>query len=201
MSMRAIFDRATAWLRPVWRRIVPSLLPVALVLSAASPIAAQSAAGEVQHGRITARAVSPIPARLTLKPITAPIRSLEPTRPSAEPGNREVVVQNNRDVPVRVYVDARPFERLIGTVDPMRTARLSVPSRLVRDQEGAKLILEPIGGFPRVVQAPLSEQTDQLALLIPSTPEYEMEMAVLAERLAMSEAGDRAAATEVEQQL
>ena len=51
---------------------------------------------------------------------------------SMTPRGGQIVVQNNREQPVRVYLDTRPFERRIGEVQPFETAEIPLPERALR---------------------------------------------------------------------
>ena len=85
-------------------------------------------------------------------------------RPMTE--DPQVTVQNNRDEPLTVYLDALPFERRIGEVEPMSTATLSLPKWMVRG-ERVKLLLVAPGELPLQAEAMVTEDAPRLAVLIP----------------------------------
>jgi hypothetical protein len=60
-------------------------------------------------------------------------------------GKSELIIQNNRTVPVTVYLESAPFERELGRVEAMRSASFSVPEHLLREGETIDLLISPRG--------------------------------------------------------
>ncbi len=58
-----------------------------------------------------------------------------------------VVVQNNRALPVRVYLEIGNQEVKLGSVDAMGVATLVVPRWLVQSGEEVNIFVQPKNGF------------------------------------------------------
>ena len=93
----------------------------------------------------------------------------------------ELVVQNNRTVPVTVYLDTDPIEQKLGTVEALRTASFALPTKALRSDR-IKLYLHPKGQLPLQAMGWISGKSDQFALLVP--PGQGQELAVPAPVLA-----------------
>jgi hypothetical protein len=81
-----------------------------------------------------------------------------------------VTVQNNRDEQVTVYVDMLPFERTLGTLEPMQTATFALPEAAVRNHDSVRLLIEPEGGLLLQAEAmvnPRHEDVQHFALMMP----------------------------------
>jgi hypothetical protein len=84
-------------------------------------------------------------------------------------GSGELVIQNNREVPVTVYLDAVPLERELGTVEPMRSATFSIPEHMMREGEMVELLLTPRGQLALQARVLVSEEDTQMGLVVPPT--------------------------------
>lgn len=71
--------------------------------------------------------------------------------------NGQLTVQNNRDVPVTVYLEGMPVEKRLGTIEPMRTATFDLPSWALRRPGPVKLFIHPKGQFPLEARVRLGE--------------------------------------------
>ena len=78
-----------------------------------------------------------------------------------------VTVQNNRDKEVTVYLDSRPFETKLGTVEPMHAATFSLPKWVVRGEERVRILLKPRGDNTLEATGVVSRHGARLALMIP----------------------------------
>jgi hypothetical protein len=114
---------------------------------------------------------------LGLTSIGAPLGA-QSTYPLAD--DYTVTVQNNRDEPVTVYLDAYPFERKLGRVEALRSATFALPEWSVRGEERVRLLIQPRGDHTLEAVAMLPDDGERLALMIPSEDDIE----VTTERLA-----------------
>jgi hypothetical protein len=91
-------------------------------------------------------------------------------------GKSELIIQNNRSVPVTIYLESGPFERQLGRVEAMRSASFSVPEHLLREGETIDLLIEPRGQLALKAKAFVSDDVTQLGLVVPATPNQERRM-------------------------
>jgi hypothetical protein len=86
-------------------------------------------------GLATLASVAPAQGTQQLPPTVAPDSSYDNT----------VTVQNDRKVPVTVYMDYGPFDRRLGTVPGLRTATLPLPKWAVEGRDRIQLFVHPEG--------------------------------------------------------
>jgi len=67
------------------------------------------------------------------------------TIPNPGEGTTTVTVQNNRAVPVTVFVERGDFDTRIGTVPPNQELTLLVPEWLAREKPSAEIFVHPEG--------------------------------------------------------
>jgi hypothetical protein len=80
-----------------------------------------------------------------------------------------VTVQNDRKVPVTVYMDWGPFDRRLGTVGPLGTATLPLPAWAVAARERIQLFAHPEGQVDDLATEELSLQPPaRLGMIVPS---------------------------------
>jgi hypothetical protein len=82
-----------------------------------------------------------------------------------------VTVQNNRDEEIIVYVDAIPFERVLGTVEAMSTGTFELPEGAWMGRERVKLLIQPEGKLPLQTEVMVRDEAPQLALVVPDDGE------------------------------
>jgi hypothetical protein len=78
-----------------------------------------------------------------------------------------VTVQNNRDVPVTVYVDHAPLEVRIGTVAPMQIASLPLPEGDAVAGREVRFYLHPSRGPDLKAEAFIAHPGARIGLMIP----------------------------------
>src|SRR5688500_344481 len=113
------------------------------------------------------RIVPVLTAALALLGAGAPVSAQSTYRSSDE---AELLVQNNRSVPVTVYLEGPLFERELGKVEPMRSATFSVPK--LREGEMVELLIQPRGQIALKGRAFMTDEA-LLGLVIPATPGQE----------------------------
>lgn len=86
--------------------------------------------------------------------------------PSGRAGET-VLVQNNRSVPVVVYLEEGDFDTRLGTVSPMREAHLSLPRRLGRDDDVRIVVHPEVGRDLESGDIAPPGSARQLAVLVP----------------------------------
>lgn len=83
-----------------------------------------------------------------------------------------VTVQNNRSVPVTIYLDWGSFDRRLGVVPALQTATLSLPVWAVTGRESVRLLAHPADGWGDLQSTELSlNPPARLVMLIPTTAE------------------------------
>lgn len=90
----------------------------------------------------------------------------------------EVMVQNNRDVPVTVYLEHQPLDLNIGTVEAMDIGTLSLPDWAVRNQDHVKLIVQPEGQLPLQADALIRSNGARFALMVPSSKGQKLDLSM-----------------------
>ena len=86
-------------------------------------------------------------------------------------GTPEVSIQNNRRVPVTVYLESNPIDLKLGTVDPLSVSTLRIPEWAFKDPEkSVSFFIQPTGQLPLQADAQLHAGS-RLALLIPDGSE------------------------------
>lgn len=71
--------------------------------------------------------------------------SAQAPKKTAESG-ADIAVQNNRKVPVTVYLDQGDFDLRLGEVGALNTSTLKLPTWLVRDQRDIQIFVHPEDG-------------------------------------------------------
>lgn len=79
-----------------------------------------------------------------------------------------VMVQNNRDVPVDVYLDRTPFETWLGTVGPTQIGTLDIPAWQLRDLDHVRLLVTPEGQSTLAADASSDGRGPAIALVVPA---------------------------------
>ena len=79
-----------------------------------------------------------------------------------------VEVQNNRKVPVTVYLEYGVFDRRIGEVPPMQTATLPIP-KFAPNQASVQLFVHPEGERDLETQNLSVKPGEKLAMIVPAT--------------------------------
>jgi len=95
-----------------------------------------------------------------------------PQRPqssaTADTSVNAVTVQNDRKVPVTVYMDWGAFDRRLGTVPPFQTATLPLPAWAVDGRETVRLFVHPEGDAEDLATEELSLQPPgRLGVIVP----------------------------------
>ena len=70
-----------------------------------------------------------------------------PAAADSAPRANTVTVQNDRKVPVTVYLDYGPFDRRLGVVAPLRTQVLALPAWAARGRTSVQLVAHPEGAW------------------------------------------------------
>jgi hypothetical protein len=100
----------------------------------------------------------------------AAAQSAQPVHDTAPPDTsaNAVTVQNDRKVPVTIYMDWGPFDRRLGIVPPLQTATLPLPAWAVRDHETIRLFAHPEGDPDDLAteEFPL-ESPGRIAMMVP----------------------------------
>jgi hypothetical protein len=78
-----------------------------------------------------------------------------------------VEVQNNRTVPVTVFVDRGEFDVRLGTVAPLQTATLGIPKWLATENSEVRIYLHPEGAFDLETQTFAVHPGTQIGLVVP----------------------------------
>jgi hypothetical protein len=117
--------------------------------------------------------LSLVTAALALVGASAPVHAQ-----SAYPVGDEtqLVVQNNREVPVTVYLEAAPFERELGKVEAMRTATFDLPDGMQREGKVVEVLVQPRGQLALSAKAMMSDDGSVLGLVVPATHGQEKRM-------------------------
>ena len=90
-----------------------------------------------------------------------------PTVTTQTPVNT-VKVENERKMPVTVYMDYGQFDRRLGKVPALKTATLPLPSWAVRGQDCVHLFVHPEGGMDDLATQDFSLQPPaQLTMVVP----------------------------------
>jgi hypothetical protein len=98
----------------------------------------------------------------------APIVPL-PKTSVTNPGDDSVTVQNDRKVPVTVYLEYGVFDRRLGIVPALHTATLALPSWAVNGRETVQLFVHPDGEAGDLASQTFSlAPPARLALLVPA---------------------------------
>jgi len=110
---------------------------------------------------------------------------------AAAPPANSVTVQNDRKVPVEVFMDYGEFDRRLGTVGAMQTATLPLPTWATEGHESIRLFAHPEGEADDLESRWFSlKPPARLALMIPpfgaavATPKHEMKAVIPPEELA-----------------
>lgn len=80
-----------------------------------------------------------------------------------------VQVQNDRKVPVTVFVERGPFDLRIGVVGPMQTTTLRLPPWVASDGEAIRIFVQPEGGEDLESQELIVHRDVQLSVLVPAS--------------------------------
>ena len=88
-------------------------------------------------------------------------------RPSAPP-TTEVVVQNDENVPVTVYVEWGSEELRLGKVDAMDTAHLALPAWLITSEADVDIIVHPTRGFDQETGYLEVRRGDTIGVIVPA---------------------------------
>jgi hypothetical protein len=81
-----------------------------------------------------------------------------------------VTVQNNRPVPVTVYMEYGAFDRRLGIVPGQRTATLPLPAWAVNDRQSIQLFVHPEGEADDLATQEFSlTPPARLGMLVPAT--------------------------------
>lgn len=86
----------------------------------------------------------------------------------AAPQQATVRVQNDKKVPVTVFIDRGEFDVRVGVVGPMQTATLKLPSWVVNGGSDVQLFVQPEGGNDLESQDFPVHPGVQLGVLVPS---------------------------------
>lgn len=87
-------------------------------------------------------------------------------RPTRRDSVSTIEVQNNRNVPVTVFLERGDFDVRIGTVGPLQTADLPIEAWMIGDG-GVQLFVHPEGEMDLESQIFDVRHGDRLALLVP----------------------------------
>lgn len=79
-----------------------------------------------------------------------------------------VQVQNDRNVPVTIYVEHGDFDIRLGVVKPMQMANLRIPSWLEREGEDLQVYAHPEGGMDLATQHFTWRSGARLGVLVPA---------------------------------
>jgi hypothetical protein len=78
-----------------------------------------------------------------------------------------VQVQNDRTVPVTVFVDRGEFDVRLGTVAALQTATLGIPKWLATENSDVRIYLHPEGAFDLETQTFAVHPGTQIGLVVP----------------------------------
>jgi len=92
-----------------------------------------------------------------------------PLLATARVDTTEVVVQNNRDVPVTVYLEVGDEDVRLGTVSSRSDSTLRVPNYLAVDD--VKIFVEPVGELEESTGDLDLKPGEHLGVVIPATKE------------------------------
>lgn len=85
-------------------------------------------------------------------------------------GKGELIVQNNRTVPVTVYLEGQPIERELGTVEALQTATFTLPRRAMREGSTVDLLIQPRGQLLLMARGYVMGDASHFGLVVPATP-------------------------------
>jgi hypothetical protein len=88
----------------------------------------------------------------------------------------QLLVQNNRDVPVDVYLDTSPVDMHVGTIAPFQSAMMTIPSWVVRKEGTLDVVAIPEGQIPLKGRAELQEGGPNFALVVPPTEDQDVKV-------------------------
>ena len=92
-----------------------------------------------------------------------------PSAPSADTTANTVTVQNDRKVPVTIYLEYGQFDRRLGIVPPLQTRALPLPTTLVRGRETVQLFAHAEGDADDLATQDIQlRPPGEVAMLIPS---------------------------------
>lgn len=84
------------------------------------------------------------------------------------PQQATVQVQNDRNVPVTVFIERGPFDLRIGEVGAMQTSTLKLPPWVANDGEEIRVFVQPEGGQDLESQLLTVHRNVQLGVLVPA---------------------------------
>jgi copper(I)-binding protein len=92
-----------------------------------------------------------------------------PAQPKAVPADSAVTltVQNNRDVPVTVFVEQDQLDVRVGMVPALRTVTLALPSWVTEDASDLQVFVHPEGGIDLNAEVMAVKPGAHLALEVP----------------------------------
>jgi len=105
---------------------------------------------------------------VAVAPIAAAQAPLRPVARSSVRGN-SITVQNDRKVPVTVFMEYGDFDRRLGTVGALKTETLQLPAWAVRDRESIQLFVHPEGAGDLSSEEFSLQSPARLAMVVPPT--------------------------------
>lgn len=90
--------------------------------------------------------------------------------------NDELLVQNNRDVPVEVYLNMSPVDKKLGTIAPFQSAMMTIPGWVGREQGDLDVFAIPEGQIALKGRAELSDGGPYFSLVIPPAGDQKVRM-------------------------
>jgi hypothetical protein len=103
---------------------------------------------------------------------TAPMHSQQPLLAAATDTSTNVVtLQNNRSVPVTVYLEYGRFDRRLGVVPAMQTATLPLPEGLLEGRATIQLFAHPEGENDLAAQEFTIQPNVRLSMIVPARGE------------------------------
>jgi hypothetical protein len=98
----------------------------------------------------------------------AQVAARQQTAVTTDTSANALTVQNDRNVPVTVYMDYGPFDRRLGTVPAFQTATVPLPAWAVEGRESIQLFVHPEGDVEDLATQELSLQPPgRLAMIVP----------------------------------
>jgi hypothetical protein len=92
----------------------------------------------------------------------------QPPTAVPDPLDNSVTVQNNRTVPVTIYMEYGAFDRRLGVVPPLQTATLALPTWAVNGRQSIQLFVHPEGELDLASQVFSLGPPARLGIVVPA---------------------------------
>ena len=86
----------------------------------------------------------------------------------------QLLVQNNRDVPVEIYLNTSPVDMKMGTIAPFSSAMMTIPKWVVADQNAIDVVAIPDGQIALKGEALLQDGGPNFAMVVPPAEDQDV---------------------------